>query len=1325
MRLAWDPAAGELELEFDVDGTASAHVLPLDPAWGFGGVSFGTAGLGGVTTFAPALADARAWEPDGAAVDVRAVARRRRRRATPPRGGPPRARAGAGVGDLSATGAEVGVVFDAPTDRAGAATGAPFPAATSSTSLARRTRPATGPGDAPAAAASATATGLPDDPIVPLVVVEGVTVAAVCEGLNLDASRSTGGGGRGLAYAWAVAADPPLAGGDNATVAAPPRSAAEARGGATLVADSSELEALTGAGVDRLSTARWRSTALTRGGAATGLASASSDARSFRLDAFALDAGAAYELTVTATDAAGAVDASTTVLIDVVRSGVVAKIDGGDRVVSLSEGGAVTVDASGSVDEDVDGATGEAAGLAFSWTCPGAHLRRRRPHARRGGAPGGDARRVLADARLPPGAPNVSLASSRDAAADWEAPASRPRRDALRGAGLRDAASERLALAAAYAAPETVYQTVVAASAAARNDSLLLGSLAGALGAVVAAMDDDVDLGRVPDEAPYAVTTKNLDVKAAKVYAAQTGDAPRTLTLDGSQSGVELPPDFESGGDVDVWVAEVFVDAVKVKIRAFDNRTVQTKKPPKPVELRCPCDYVGRVNYTCDDGAVFENECNGTESVLAVQCATTATVCESWNSDTGRWLASCAPFATNASGVVGCAAATRPELAAFALRNDYAGSLEAYTSHRKKKRFEVRSPRAKPGGAPPRPEGKEDESIFQESLAQLKLFESTRSSWKRAWKLIKIGHPVLNILTEYSEHASRVARLWKFGFEMLVFMSGVALATNLHYPTRLRGPARPAGVPQVPQPAVQDPGVYTSAERDMCEWDACSRSCVFHEPGASEAQSFEHYLTIGLTLAVILPMILIIDVCFEHYLISGVPEALRCCASPDADGGAPPAAEGAPPPGARAGTTPTTRAPQLAAVKATVKTRLDVVDAERMAPLLRIHLMDDWAYVEDRALFETSVAYIIRGRVTAAARWNDEIAAVEGRTAKQTKQLRAAKLMEFERVARLRPLERSIYAMGQNRVADLEAPEGVSAVAYVCAWALVVVIVALNVYYLILTGSDYGPGKTAEWINAVVTSFVLYYLVINPLQILFFTMIGKYCLGELEHRSDLEGGDLVKTLNRVYREATWKPSVQVRFTLALLSWFLRLPEWGQEVLFEELFAFAPLFADAILGFSFVENSFLVDGGGGAKQTRKGSSFLVIGVLFTVMLMLLVAYVLKVVSAPPKRATAPRKKKMPKKAETKSDASMEGIAMTARARVRPEFDDDAVDLGGSPRARSRSGQVDDDGFCPDTPRSAERFGTANLRSPRDPSGQDRDPARAVSKRLAAAMIATDF
>lgn len=130
MRLAWDPAAGELELEFDVDGTASAHVLPLDPAWGFGGVSFGTAGLGGVTTFAPVApwptpVPGNPTAPPSTSAPSRA-----------PTPTPCDAVRAAGLlepepalasATFSATGAEVDVVFDAPTDRAGAATGAPFP----------------------------------------------------------------------------------------------------------------------------------------------------------------------------------------------------------------------------------------------------------------------------------------------------------------------------------------------------------------------------------------------------------------------------------------------------------------------------------------------------------------------------------------------------------------------------------------------------------------------------------------------------------------------------------------------------------------------------------------------------------------------------------------------------------------------------------------------------------------------------------------------------------------------------------------------------------------------------------------------------------------------------------------------------------------------------------------------------------------------------------------------------------------------------------------------------------------------------------------------
>lgn len=176
MRLAWDPAAGELELEFDVDGTASAHVLPLDPAWGFGGVSFGTAGLGGVTTFAPVAYAGALPRPTASptstfapttaspttsvptdAPTLRPTTPGPTPRPTPwptpvpgnptappstsapsraPTPTPCDAVRAAGLlepepalasATFSATGAEVDVVFDAPTDRAGAATGAPFP----------------------------------------------------------------------------------------------------------------------------------------------------------------------------------------------------------------------------------------------------------------------------------------------------------------------------------------------------------------------------------------------------------------------------------------------------------------------------------------------------------------------------------------------------------------------------------------------------------------------------------------------------------------------------------------------------------------------------------------------------------------------------------------------------------------------------------------------------------------------------------------------------------------------------------------------------------------------------------------------------------------------------------------------------------------------------------------------------------------------------------------------------------------------------------------------------------------------------------------------
>ncbi|KAH8054672.1 hypothetical protein JL722_8613 [Aureococcus anophagefferens] len=96
---------------------------------------------------------------------------------------------------------------------------------------------------------------------------------------------------------------------------------------------------------------------------ATGLADVP-DPRYFKLPPYSLDAASAYALAVTAEDATAGTNVTSTVDLAVGR-GVAAIALGGDRVLA----GAVELDASESYDEDVDGAYGADAGLAFAWSC--------------------------------------------------------------------------------------------------------------------------------------------------------------------------------------------------------------------------------------------------------------------------------------------------------------------------------------------------------------------------------------------------------------------------------------------------------------------------------------------------------------------------------------------------------------------------------------------------------------------------------------------------------------------------------------------------------------------------------------------------------------------------------------------------------------------------------------------------------------------------------------------------------------------------------------------------------------------------------------------
>ena len=91
-------------------------------------------------------------------------------------------------------------------------------------------------------------------------------------------------------------------------------------------------------------------------------ASTSVDPRYFKLDPFTLNASSSYEVSVNVTDKSGLSNVARTT-VHVGASALVAAIDGGDRRVGLSE--SLSLDASASYDPDRP----EARGLLYSWSC--------------------------------------------------------------------------------------------------------------------------------------------------------------------------------------------------------------------------------------------------------------------------------------------------------------------------------------------------------------------------------------------------------------------------------------------------------------------------------------------------------------------------------------------------------------------------------------------------------------------------------------------------------------------------------------------------------------------------------------------------------------------------------------------------------------------------------------------------------------------------------------------------------------------------------------------------------------------------------------------
>lgn len=100
----------------------------------------------------------------------------------------------------------------------------------------------------------------------------------------------------------------------------------------------------------------------------TSVKSSSQDSAVFKLAPYALTVGAMYEVVLTVTSTISGVSSSTSTIVTVLPGGLVARIAQGTAAL-VQAGTTVSLDASGSYDQDVALLTGWDAGLSFQWSC--------------------------------------------------------------------------------------------------------------------------------------------------------------------------------------------------------------------------------------------------------------------------------------------------------------------------------------------------------------------------------------------------------------------------------------------------------------------------------------------------------------------------------------------------------------------------------------------------------------------------------------------------------------------------------------------------------------------------------------------------------------------------------------------------------------------------------------------------------------------------------------------------------------------------------------------------------------------------------------------
>ncbi|KAH8057900.1 calcium ion binding protein [Aureococcus anophagefferens] len=153
------------------------------------------------------------------------------------------------------------------------------------------------------------------------------------------------------------------------------------------------------------------------------------------------------------------------------------------------------------------------------------------------------------------------------------------------------------------------------------------------------------------------------------------------------------------------------------------------------------------------------------------------------------------------------------------------------------------------------------------STEQASTFE--RPSLLRAWTAIKYNHQVFAVFCIYSEAVPRLYRGLNLCLEIFLCAFAFQLENALEYPD-----------PGCDKETTRDDCLQyenfriealSDGARKMCNWDGCSASCDYNEPGEGDELDFDHMVLLTITLAILLPVCKLIGWIFDNVVIAPLP----------------------------------------------------------------------------------------------------------------------------------------------------------------------------------------------------------------------------------------------------------------------------------------------------------------------------------------------------------------------------------------------------------------------------------------------------------------------